>query len=542
MIDKNFIVNLGVKEPSKSAAKSYETNTTKNSDFKNNDFKKILNDKTEKVTYENANSNESLENKEPINSDVNKEINESKVTDESKFENAIKEVVEVIKDNFQGNKIEDNVLEQVVALLNQILNSPELKSLMPVKLEDPMYVASGNVDVINIGQNNSLLKDKNLESISSLLNTINAKIEGLNLIDTNLGKESLNLKDINMSKETLNLKDSNLSKEALNLANTILETLNSKNVNGVLSENQVQGLEEALEVLVKNIFKSDTSLLNKIDVIPEIVKDQGLATNVGIVAKEDKSIKINNKIDNFTSDNIDDSISGEVKSILSQLKLTTNTERTSEIEVSQISNNIYVEKSGATLDSIGEKEDKLLAKILGENESASINRQATVINRLDVKPGDIIKEPMVVNKETMDKDVIKNVNFMIKNEVSELKVKIYPKELGEMTIKLLSEEGILKADIRATSKETYNLLHSNLNDIKKSLEQQNIKIYEVNIGLYSDDTTYYSGENNKDEMFKNNENNQGRQGKNSSRESALLTDDSEEIRNLYEDSSVDILA
>ena len=97
---------------------------------------------------------------------------------------------------------------------------------------------------------------------------------------------------------------------------------------------------------------------------------------------------------------------------------------------------------------------------------------------------------MTVNRQTLDLDIIKNVKFMMKNSVQELKVKIYPKELGEMTIKILSEEGIMRAEIKATSKETYNLLNSNLNEIKKSLVDQNIKIQQVNIGIYNDSYIY----------------------------------------------------
>ena len=112
--------------------------------------------------------------------------------------------------------------------------------------------------------------------------------------------------------------------------------------------------------------------------------------------------------------------------------------------------------------------------------------------------------PVTVNKQTLDMDIIKNIKFMMKDAISELKVKIYPKELGEMTIKILSEEGIMKAEIKATSKETYNLLNSNLNEIKKLLENQNIKIQDVNIGLYNEDTTFFSGEDtNKNQDFKN---------------------------------------
>ena len=102
-------------------------------------------------------------------------------------------------------------------------------------------------------------------------------------------------------------------------------------------------------------------------------------------------------------------------------------------------------------------------------------------------------KPVAVSRETVATDVVSNVNYMVKNQVEQLTVKIYPKELGEITIKIISEDGIMKADIKSTSKETYTLLNSNMEEIKKHLSNESLIIKEVNIGLY-EDTTYYSGQ------------------------------------------------
>lgn len=491
MIDNKVSLNIAPKEPTQNTSKNNVKKITTD-----NNFKKILNERTEKPTNDENKSNNSLNKKEFING------NDVKVTEDSKVKETIKEVVEIIsnEENFQGNKFESEIIEEVVALLNQILNSPEIKSLLPVKLEDPMLIQSSIAEVNN------------------------KEIPLLNNIDTQVDMEVI--------------KNNNLTKEALNLTNIILETLNSKNIDGVLSTNQIQEFKTALEGLTENLF-------NKVDILPEIITKQDIGT---------KEIKVDNQNSPV------DTIKTEVENIVTNLKTILGTEKIEDKSIvtkefidakvdistyntieSEVKDNGVIDKSLLEVEGLKSevsKEDKLLAKILGGNESAGLNNQNTLINRLNVKSTEVIKEPMVVSKETMDTDIIKNVKFMMKNAVAELKVKIYPKELGEMTIKLLSEEGILKADIRAISKETYNLLNSNLNDIKKSLEQQNIKIHEVNIGLYSDDPTYHSGENSQDEMFKNNEN---KQGKNSSKQSGIFTEDLEEDEKLYDDSSVNLL-
>ena len=118
-----------------------------------------------------------------------------------------------------------------------------------------------------------------------------------------------------------------------------------------------------------------------------------------------------------------------------------------------------------------------------------------VLNSKNDVASSLISEvkPVAVSRETVATDVVSNVKYMVKNQVEQLTVKIYPKELGEITIKIISEDGIMKADIKSTSKETYTLLNSNMEEIKKHLSNESLIIKEVNISLY-EDTTYYSGQ------------------------------------------------
>lgn len=52
----------------------------------------------------------------------------------------------------------------------------------------------------------------------------------------------------------------------------------------------------------------------------------------------------------------------------------------------------------------------------------------------------------------------------------------------------------MKANLKANSKETVALLSQNLVDIKEKLTEQNIKVTDVNVELYQDDTTFFNGE------------------------------------------------
>lgn len=92
----------------------------------------------------------------------------------------------------------------------------------------------------------------------------------------------------------------------------------------------------------------------------------------------------------------------------------------------------------------------------------------------------------------MAQDIVKSVKYMQSNDMRELTVKVNPGTLGEITIKLVAQGDSMKANLQVSSKDTYNLINSQ--EIKNALNNENIKIAEVNISLYNEDTTFYKNE------------------------------------------------
>lgn len=122
------------------------------------------------------------------------------------------------------------------------------------------------------------------------------------------------------------------------------------------------------------------------------------------------------------------------------------------------------------------------------------------------------------------------------NDIKNLTVKINPKELGEMVIKITMENGKMKANITANNKEAFNLLNANLQDITDKLQKGTVKIENFSLNLY-EDTTFFSNDKDKSrEGFKEN-------NKNSVKENLKLQNDVIEDTNDVEDlSNISILA
>lgn len=364
-----------------------------------------------------------------------KEDSLSKTTEDNKttVENVSKDINEAIDKTEVIEKIEngtkEEIIEEVMVLL-QALNIPVIdNSNLPIKI----YLESGNTPSLEFGNTSSLECINTLKNINYL-----SEIADLNISSEPINNNNSNvLENIDLNEET--------SSNIINLPiKEIVKTLN---------------LEEDKVVTTDNIDKILTVLCDK----------------DGNEIKKDKFIEVV------------DSSKGERKKDTSQgvemLKMVFNIDKSNG------------EQKG---------EEDILAKLMTMDED--INKVedyivedtpifTEVLNSKNDIASSLISEvkPVAVSRETVATDVVSNVKYMVKNQVEQLTVKIYPKELGEITIKIISEDGIMKADIKSTSKETYTLLNSNMEEIKKHLSNESLIIKEVNIGLY-EDTTYYSGQ------------------------------------------------
>lgn len=364
-----------------------------------------------------------------------KEDSLSKTTEDNKttVENVSKDINESIDKTEVIEKIEngtkEEIIEEVMVLL-QALNIPVIdNSNLPIKI----YLESGNTPSLEFGNTSSLECINTLKNINYL-----SEIADLNISSELINNNNSNvLENIDLNEET--------SSNIINLPiKEIVKTLN---------------LEEDKVVTTDNIDKILTVLCDK----------------DGNEIKKDKFIEVV------------DSSKGESKKDTSQgvemLKMVFNIDKSNG------------EQKG---------EEDILAKLMTMDEDLNKVEDyivedtpifTEVLNSKNDVASSLISEvkPVAVSRETVATDVVSNVKYMVKNQVEQLTVKIYPKELGEITIKIISEDGIMKADIKSTSKETYTLLNSNMEEIKKHLSNESLIIKEVNIGLY-EDTTYYSGQ------------------------------------------------
>lgn len=398
----------------------------------NGNFKSVMSSKEDSLSKTTEDNKTTVEN---VSKDINEAIDKTEVIE--KIENGTKE----------------EIIEEVMVLL-QALNIPVIdNSNLPIKI----YLESGNtssLDCINTLKNiNYLSEIADLNISSEPINNNNSNVlENINLLKNNTVFES----------ENINIFENVIEEVSLNNGENI--DLNEETSSNIIN----LPIKEIVKTL--NLQEDKVVTTDNIDKILTVLCDKD-----GNEIKKDKFIEVV------------DSSKGESKKDTSQgvemLKMVFNIDKSNG------------EQKG---------EEDILAKLMTMDED--INKVedyivedtpifTEVLNSKNDVASSLISEvkPVAVSRETVATDVVSNVKYMVKNQVEQLTVKIYPKELGEITIKIISEDGIMKADIKSTSKETYTLLNSNMEEIKKHLSNESLIIKEVNIGLY-EDTTYYSGQ------------------------------------------------
>lgn len=345
--------------------------------------------------------------------------------------------------------------------------------------------------------------------------------EELLLLQQNIMKfmEALNDGSFNLTLEGVNTEQLKAMKEEL------IAALNNKSgdLNKLLmAELEKMGLQPVeAEELIPSIVKDIEEIIKGLQ-----IDQQGLGEGIK---------------DNSKTSNLMQQLSNEVsKKIITEAKEQLNTKNNMLQGETNINNTVNKlsetmtnsEGNASGNDSFTDKEHKILSNLVNEEDQSdkNINRTVSFMNQLmEAKEVDSIKsvDNITVNRNNFTADIVKAVKFMEINDMKALTIKIMPKELGEVVINVTMESGVMKAQLSAANKDTMNLLHAHLQDINDKLNSSDIKIQNVTIDIYQDDTTFFSDQFNRNNDSRNN--NQSNKSKNKSIEEIQGDESSEDF-------------
>ncbi|EQK45823.1 flagellar hook-length control FliK family protein [[Clostridium] bifermentans ATCC 19299] len=398
-------------------------------------------------------------------------------------------------------------------LVNLALGKSNLSTKLSSKggFEDLLASLDMDIENTNVDQ-----KNEDCDLIASLIQNLFSNLNKLKEMDNSdanpdLKKEEI-LKSINDTILSINDK-SNLSLKTLDIDKMMK-----------LSNDEVSSYIDLNFNLDKFTKNDDLDLPTDGEVIlPKGLNLDKLSKKAG---EENTKLAENiNEQDENPKDGIK-KVDSEIKSLKSyeELNVATNANKNNIVDVNPKDRS--KDESLSILENIADKNASDLSIINNKTftQETSINKNLPAVT---------------IRASNIGDDFIKMVKYLKNNNIEEIKVNINPKELGDMTIKLLKDSEATKVFIHVGKEETFNMLNKNLHDINKHLTDLGIKAKDIVVEMKSNDQNFFS--DNLSQQFSKKEE-QKKQKRNNRSGDTILNSVEDLDENKIDESNLNILA
>ncbi|MCX7820139.1 MAG: flagellar hook-length control protein FliK [Brevinematales bacterium] len=305
--------------------------------------------------------------------------------------------------------------------------------------------------------------------------------------------EKLENKIENIEKKLSAIENTELPKEEIiNFINNIKELLNqlkqsmnnNNNEKKELNTNILFAIDSILQMienfLMKGDFKNLMELIknNKTEInLEKIFTKENISTENKEPLHQKESIKNDNNI-NFTETKQIEKINPENKQIVKNVE--PKNEETKNIIIEKVKKETEtIKEMIITIDKKVDKQENIIVKNYSPFTS-SLNK---------------------ANIEALINQITGRALVVIKDGKSELKMQLFPPELGKMNMKFVLEDGQLTGKIVVSTKEAFMLFDHNKEQLAQSLNQAGVDVGRIDISL-SDFETNGEGHSQEEKMEK----------------------------------------
>lgn len=416
-----------------------------------------------------------------------------------------------INESNQENEIDESLIESIGTLLNKINSDTNKDSYDELQNEGLENYQQLKEDISEIIINTNLTKLIN-SNIKKSVDSTPAIVDNLDDISSEVLNGDFDINLIN------NILKNNVDKINQKVDNLISKLKIINKVEGQLIEN------------INNNENTETLDLNKFNnIIKETIVKLGLEKeNVdNQILKESiiykKDINLNNEYEANKKNVLD--ISDELDVISNYRLLTLENKKSKQVEVSTAKDkNIFsykeneIELMETSLDYEVINESKV-SSITGEKakniiNNDSINGRENELNILNnivmpknnsvVEIKDEVLKIQVIRSEYISEDFVQTIEYLKVNNKEEISVRMNPKDLGELNIRILKGNNEEKVIVTLRNEETFNLLKENVNEIKNHLSSLDIKVKEVEVEIKSESQNNFSHNSNQQSNRNNN--------------------------------------
>lgn len=303
--------------------------------------------------------------------------------------------------------------------------------------------------------------------------------------------------------------------EPENLIKFLQSSFNVENPIQLLSMDNIKDVMKNITDIAKSINYTDVISIdeNTADKLNNILEENNLK-DVTLLGAKDNSIK--QKISNLLEE-LNGSIkeSSENTSVINNVnvkvnlsedssKLSKNTEELVNIEeirdikVSNQETGYYQANQQNNKNSnenllLGEK---VLESVVKPSDNQEIFSISEVNNNTKVFNASLPKTQVLKNINTSDviAQIMEKLKVSVKPDLSEVKILLRPEQLGEVSLKIATQNGIVTAQFIAESQKVKEIIESNFNQLRDMLSEQGVDVgaLEVNVSNSDEEKTTYN--------------------------------------------------
>ncbi len=263
----------------------------------------------------------------------------------------------------------------------------------------------------------------------------------------------------------------------------------------------LMGAENLVELLnvegIKDMISEAKDMIS--DVLQKDAKDFDLTQTDKVYVKEDNDFEKSNVVTEVTEKVLDGNDKNTENSTNEQTVLNSDEVRNLKNETEKVENNRqYKEETESEKNNaVNNTEEKSNASFMNfENNQNNSNFEnledfhGSNVTSLD-NVTKAFSETLVkteahrnVNQTEIINQIVQKMKAgIIKENISELKITLKPDYLGEVSLKVISENGIVSAQFNAENQKVKEIIESNFNQLKDMLNEKGIEVSEISVSV-----------------------------------------------------------
>lgn len=248
---------------------------------------------------------------------------------------------------------------------------------------------------------------------------------------------------------------------------------------------KLDGIEDQADMLTNSEFPQNLKeILSKLQETKSNVKVDDVNTFEVMDEKADIMLDVENVSD------LSEVIVEDVAEVLQQVEVVEKSvtiDNDTVIEETQLAEQLILEKTTQT----GEENSETMLK-QDDNKSDVVDTEEMARNT-NIQPQDfarkltedLTKEVGEVKANDIVRQVVEQTQVQVKQGVTSLEMQLYPEHLGKVLVQVVSHDGSITAQITAESESAKVALESQLTLLKENLNDQGVKVENVEVTIAS---------------------------------------------------------